>query len=308
MEGISLSLRIGIVGAGAIGTLFGYRLAAHNDVTLLEIRNDVVDAINRDGLRVDGEEPRRATATVEARDLYNADVLFVFVRATDTLRALRSFAGELNPSTAVVSLQNGIGNEEAIKTALGGQVALVLGATTESALTLGPGNARPIGQGQTVVGSGGASPDTCNRIAQLLNEAGIRASTVYDIRPHLWGKLIANAAINPVAALLDRTNGVVLEDPNAGEIARSLAQEAAAVANGARIALPFSDPWSYVRAIVEQTADMRNSMVADLNAGGKTEIDFINGAIVATGRRAAIATPYNETIVRLVKAREAARS
>jgi len=302
-----MSLRIGIVGAGAIGTLFGYRLAAHNDVTMLEIRGDVIEAVNRDGLCMDGSDPRRVKATSEARDLYNAEVLFVFVRATDTLRALRPFAGELNPSTAVVSLQNGIGNEEAIKTALGGQVALVLGATTESALTLGPGNARPIGQGLTVVGSGGASTETCNRIAHLLDESGIRASTVYDIRPHLWGKLIANAAINPVAALLDRANGVVLWDPNASEIARSLAQEAATVASAVRIALPFSDPWSYVRAIVEQTADMRNSMVTDLHAGGRTEIDFINGAIVTTGRRAAIATPYNETIVRLVKAREAAR-
>jgi 2-dehydropantoate 2-reductase len=139
----------------------------------------------------------------------------------------------------------------------------------------------------------------------LLDEAGIRASSAYDIRPHLWGKLIANAAINPVAALLDRTNGIVLEDVNASEIARSLAQEAATVANAVRIPLPFPDPWSYVRTIVEQTADMRNSMVYDLAAGARTEIDFINGAIVATGRRAAVPTPYNETIVRFVKAREA---
>jgi 2-dehydropantoate 2-reductase len=69
--------------------------------------------------------------------------------------------------------------------------------------------------------------------------------------------------------------------------------------------LPFSDPWSYVRTIVEQTAAMRSSMLYDLDNGAKTEIDFINGAVVATGRRAAVPTPYNETIVRLVKAREA---
>lgn len=298
-------MKIGIVGAGAIGTLFAYRLAAANDVTLLEIRRDVVEAINRDGVRLDGEPVRQVRASTEARELYPVAALFVFVRATDTLRALRPFAGELNPSAAIISLQNGIGNEEAIKTALGGHVALVLGATTESSLTITPGHARPIGVGLTVVGSGGATPETCNRIAKLLDDAGIRASTVYDIRPHLWGKLIANAAINPVAALLDRSNGVVLEDPNASEIARSLAQEAATVANAVRIALPFSDPWSYVRTIVEQTADLRNSMVHDLHAGSRTEIDFINGAVVATGRRAAVPTPYNETIVRLVKAREA---
>jgi len=298
-------MKIGIVGAGAIGTLFGYKLAANNDVSMLEIRRDVVEAINRGGLRLEGGEARKVTATSESRELYNVGALFIFVRATDTLRALRVFAGELNPSAAIVSLQNGIGNEEAIKTALGGHIALVLGATTESSVLIEPGHARPIGEGQTIVGSGGASPETCNRISRLLDESGIRASTTYDIRPHLWGKLIANAAINPVAALLDRPNGVVLDDPNASEIARSLAQEAATVAAAVRIALPFSDPWSYVRTIVEQTADLRNSMVTDLNGGTKTEIDFINGAVVATGRRAAVPTPYNETIVRLVKAREA---
>ena len=130
-------------------------------------------------------------------------------------------------------------------------------------------------------------------------------SVAYDIRPHLWGKLIANAAINPVAALLDRPNGVVLADANAGELARSLAQEAAAVASAMRIALPFNDPWSYVRSIVEQTADLFNSMVFDLKAGAKTENDHINGAVVAAGRRAAVPTPYNEAMFRLIRAREA---
>jgi 2-dehydropantoate 2-reductase len=298
-------MNIGIFGAGAMGTLFAYRLAASHDVTLLEVRRDIVDAINREGIRIDGEPARAVRATSEPRDLFASHSLFVFVRATDTLRALRPFVGELSPSCAIVSLQNGLGNEEAIKTALGGHIALVIGATTESSLTLGYGVARRVGVGQTVVGSGGASPETCNRVARMIDEVGIRTSTAYDIRPHLWGKLIANAAINPVAALLDRPNGVVLEDPNAGEIARSLTQEAATVASAMRIALPFSDPWSYVRTIVEQTVDLRNSMLYDLSAGSRTEIDFINGAIVAAGRRAGVPTPYNETIVRFVKAREA---
>jgi 2-dehydropantoate 2-reductase len=298
-------VKIGIVGAGAIGTLFGYQLAAANDVIMLDVRPDVVATIQRDGLRLDDGEARAVAATLESRQLYGVDALFIFVRATDTLRALRAFAGELKPTTAIVSLQNGIGNEEAIKTALGGQIALVLGATTESSTLVSAGVAERVGIGQSVLGSGGASPETCNRIAKLLDDADIKSAPVYDIRPHLWGKLLVNAAINPVAALLDRPNGVVLDDPNASEIARSLAQEAATVASAMRIAMPFSDPWSYVRTIVEQTAAMRNSMLADLSSGARTEIDFINGAIVAAGRRAGVPTPFNETITRLVKAREA---
>jgi 2-dehydropantoate 2-reductase len=165
---------------------------------------------------------------------------------------------------------------------------------------------RRVGEGTTVLGSAGATPEAVNRVVALLISAGFSANAAYDIRPHLWGKLIANAAINPVAALLDRPNGIVLENSHAGEVARSLAQEAATVANAMRTPLPFTDPWSYVRSIVEQTAELDNSMLNDLRAGTPTEIDFINGAIVSAGRRAAVPTPYNETLTSLVKAREAA--
>ncbi|HTW83513.1 MAG TPA: 2-dehydropantoate 2-reductase [Candidatus Sulfotelmatobacter sp.] len=300
-------MRVGIVGAGALGTLFGHRLAAANEVVLLERRPEIVAAVESAGLRVDGDA-RRVQISGEPRALFGVQVLFVFVRATDTLRALRPFAGELSPTTAIVSLQNGLGNEEAIKTSLGGAIPLVIGATTESALTTAPGDVRRVGDGTTVLGTAGASPEVVNRIVRLLADAGLRASAAYDIRPHLWGKLIANAAINPVAALLERPNGVVLRDAHAGEVARSLAQEAATVANAMRIPLPFTDPWTYVRGIVEQTAELDNSMLYDLRMGAPTEVDFINGAVVAAGRRAGVPTPYNETLADLVRARQATRN
>jgi 2-dehydropantoate 2-reductase len=298
-------MRIGILGAGALGTLFGYQLARDHDVSMLEVRPEIVAAVARDGLRLGNDPPRTVAIGSNPRALFASQVLFLFIRATDTMRALRPFTGSLDPSCALVSMQNGIANEDAVKATLGGNVALVVGATTESALTTAPGAATPVGTGSTILGPGGASPDVCARIARLLVDAGFPASVAYDIRPHLWGKLIANAAINPVATLLDRPNSVVLDDPNASEIARSLAQEAATVASAMRIALPFGDPWAYVRAIVEQTADLRNSMLADITTGARTEIEHINGAVVAAGRRAAVPTPYNETMFRLIRAREA---
>jgi len=299
-------MRIGIIGAGALGTLFGYRLAHGNDVAMLEMRPDVVAAIREAGLGLAELATRRSvTISSSARDLFASQVLFVFVRATDTMRALRPFVNELDPSCVIVSLQNGVSNEDAVKASLGSNVALVIGATTESAHSLAPGTAAPVGTGTTIVGPAGAAPEVCARIARLLTDAGMTASVAYDIRPHLWGKLIANAAINPVAALLDRPNGVVLADANAGDLARSLAQEAAAVARAMRIALPFNDPWIYVRSIVEQAPDLRNSMLFDLQQGVKTENDHINGAVVTAGRRAGVPTPYNDAMFRLIRAREA---
>lgn len=298
------STRIAVIGGGAMGTFFAYMLALRNDVTVIDIRNDLLDTINTQGLVVDDGPARKVAATANAHAAFPIEALFVSVKSTETLRSLRPFAGQMNPSTPIVSLQNGLGNEEAIKAALGGNVPLVLGITSEGCMSVGLGHSQRLAVGTTVLGSGGASQMTVRSVAALLEGAGLTASVVYDIRPHLWGKLLANAAINPVAALLNRKNAVVAQDPDASELARALVAEGAAVAKAARINLPFEDAWSYVRGIAESTADTYNSMTIDLSGGHRTEIDQINGAIVAAGRRAGIATPYNEAILRLVKARE----
>ncbi len=300
--------KVGLIGSGAMGTLFGYHLAQTCDVTILDSNPQVLATIERDGLSVNEGAVRRVAVARHPRDLYASNVLFLFVQAVDTLRALRPFAGELNPVTPIVSLQNGVGNEDAIKTALGGAVPVILGITTESSLTIAPGHARSSQEGNTIIGSGSASPATSRTVADLLTATGLRASVVYDIRPHLWGKLIANAAINAVSAILDCDAGTILKDPNAAHLAESLAEEAAAVAAALKINLPFVNPWQYVSEVIAVGADSKSSMAFDLESGHPTEIDHINGAVVAFGRRTGTPTPYNETMVRLVKAMETLRA
>jgi 2-dehydropantoate 2-reductase len=296
--------RVGIIGAGAMGTLFGFHLAGDCDVTLLDSNAAVLERIGKDGLTVNDQKARKVSIAQRPADLFDSSVLFLFVKAVDTLRALRPFAGELNPATPVVSLQNGIGNEDAIKTALGGAVPVVLGITTESSLTTKPGRARSSEQGHTIVGSAGAAPATSRMVADLLTRGGLQASVVYDIRPHLWGKLVANAAINALSALLDCEAGALQRDANAAHLAEALAEEAAAVAAALKINLPFVNPWQYVTEVIALGADAKSSMAFDLESGHQTEIEHINGAVVAAGRRCNVATPYNDAMVRLIKARE----
>lgn len=299
-------VRVGIIGSGAMGTLFGYHLASQCEVTMLDSNRAILDDIERSGgLSVNDAPPRKVRAGRSSRELYGSNVIFLFVKAVDTLRALRAFAGELSPSTPIVSLQNGVGNEDAIKTALGGAVPVVLGITTESSLTVAPGRVRSSEQGNTIIGSGGASPATSRSVAELLTKSGMRATVVYDIRPHLWGKLVANAAINAVSALLDCESGEILKDPNAARLAEALAEEAAQVAAALKINLPFVNPWQYVAEVIAVGADSKSSMAFDLESGHPSEIDHINGAVCAAGRRTGVATPYNDAMVRLIKAREA---
>jgi 2-dehydropantoate 2-reductase len=299
-------VRIGIIGSGAMGTLFGFHLASTCDVTMLDSNPAVLDAIEQNGgVSVNDASPRAVRVGRRSRDLFGSNMVFLFVKAVDTLRALRPFAGELSPSTPIVSLQNGVGNEDAIKTALGGAVPVVLGITTESSLTVSPGRVRSSEEGNTIIGSGGASPATSRSVAELLTQSGMRASVVYDIRPHLWGKLVANAAINGVSALLDCESGDILKDPNAARLAEALAEEAASVAAALKINLPFANPWQYVTQVIAVGADSKSSMAFDLESGHQSEIDHINGAVVAAGRRTGVPTPYNDAMVRLVKAKEA---
>jgi 2-dehydropantoate 2-reductase len=288
-----------------MGTLFAFALAEHNDVTLVDVRGDVVDTINeRQGVQIDDLPIRRVAATSDPARVFATNYLFAFVKAPYTLAAVRPFAGQLDPATPIVSLQNGLGNEEAIKTALGGTVPLVLGITNEAALAVGHGLSRRAGVGTTVVGSAGASTETVRNVQKLIVGSGFECSVAYDIRPHQWGKLLANAAINPISALADAKNGIVASDPDAAELARAVALEGAAVAHALRVNLPFANPWEYVRSIVAASAEDRNSMTVDLAAHLNTEIDYVNGAIVAAGRRLGIPTPYNEALVRLVRAKQ----
>ncbi len=296
--------RVGIIGAGAMGTLFGFHLAARCHVTILDDNAQVAQSVERAGLRVNDEPARRVSVARRARDLYDSQMLFLFVKAVDTLRALRAFAGELDPSAPVISLQNGVGNEDAIKTALGGAVPVIVGITTESSQTIGAGHIRSSKQGNTVIGTMTASPTTARTVTDLLTRSGLRASVVYDIRPHLWGKLVANAAVNALSALLDCEAGEIPKDPNAACLAEALAEETADVAAALKINLPFVNPWQYVTEVVALGADAKSSMAYDLESGHPSEIDHINGAVVAFGRRTATPTPYNDAMVRLVKARE----
>ena len=133
-----------------MGTLFGYHLAADCNVTMLDDNESVSRAIARSGLRVNKEPAHSVRIARSARELYDSQMLFLFVKAVDTLHALRAFAGELDPAAPVISLQNGVGNEDAIKTALGGAVPVILGITTESSQTVGPGHVRSSQQGNTI--------------------------------------------------------------------------------------------------------------------------------------------------------------
>jgi 2-dehydropantoate 2-reductase len=264
-------VRLGIVGAGALGLLFAEALAPVARVNLFGRGDDPA------GLR-------------------DADMVLVAVKTYDTLAALEPLRDVLAPGATIVSLQNGLLQVEQIEAALGAERTILLAPTTEGATRDGAGTLRRGGIGSTMVGIPAGRPGTkrVDALAELLRAAGLSASVADPIEPHLWAKLVVNAAINPVTALARRPNAHIVDDPAAAARASTLAREAADVARAAGIALPYADPVARVRDVARATGTNRSSMLQDIERGRPTEIEAINGEVVRRGRLLGVPTPENE--------------
>ena len=291
-----------IVGTGAMGSLFAARLAgAGHDVTMLGTWKEGLESIRSDGVRfVDtgGREHRLAIhATDDPRECAGAPYALVLVKAWQTERAARQLAGCLAPEGLAVTLQNGLGNREALIQSLGpGRVAL--GVTTTGATLLGPGQVKAGGEGLLSI----ERNPSLGPLEEALKTANFNIQIVDDVHSLIWGKLVINSAINPLTALLRVPNGELLERPSARELMRTLAQETAQVARAENIDLPFLDPAAAAEDVARRTATNRSSMLQDVQRGAITEIDAICGTIVQIAQGHNIPAPANRTCWKLVKA------
>jgi 2-dehydropantoate 2-reductase len=196
-----------------------------------------------------------------------------------------------------LTLQNGLGNQEVLAEALGWE-RVALGVATLGAHLLEPGLLKAAGSGAVSLS---ANPRLAP-LAEVLRSAGLPVETVADPLSLLWGKLVINAAINPLTALLRVPNGALLARPSARSLMADLAREAAEVAAALGIRLPYPDPVEAVAAVARKTADNRSSMLQDVLRGAPTEVDAICGAIARTGDTVGIRTPTNRVLCRLVSA------
>lgn len=304
-----------MVGAGAMGSLFGGLLArAGEQVWLLDTWREHVDALNAGGLRIedrtgclDHEEiVVKVPAAVDPGEIGPVDCAVFFVKSYHTREAAGGARPLIGPGTTALTLQNGLGNLEALEAVLGaGRV--VAGTTACGATLLGPGRIRFAGRGPTTVGeiAGGSTPRV-DAIAAALNRAGLPAAVAPDIRSVIWGKVIVNAGINALTALTGLRNGELLEHPETRAVMQAAVREAAAVAAARGMTLPWPDPFGHVEAVAAMTAANRSSMLQDLDHGRRTEIDAINGAVVEEAAAAGVDAPVNAVLTALVKLREKA--
>jgi 2-dehydropantoate 2-reductase len=221
----------------------------------------------------------------------------VLVKSWQTERVAKQLADCLADDGLAVTLQNGLGNREHLARTLG-LSRVALGVTTTGATLLGPGLVRAGGEG---VVSMGTHPHL-EPLEAALTEAGFNVQTVADTDSLVWGKLVINAAINPLTALLRVPNGELLYRPAAHRLMGLLAQETAAVANAQEIQLPFDNAVRAAEEVANKTASNHSSMFQDIRRGAPTEIDAICGAITKTGEKLGVPTPVNRVCWHLTRA------
>ena len=307
-------MRVLVFGAGALGSVIGGLLSeAGEEVTLLG-REEHMRAVSADGLRISGiwGEHRATPAGVsEVGDLAGPfDLIILATKSYDTPRALEAMSPLVGPETCVMTVQNGYGNAEAIAERFGHE--RTLGARVIfGARIVTPGHAEvTVYAEEVMIGdlAGGEPDERIARIVESLNRAGIPSKATRHTTQFIWGKLLYNAALNPLGALLGVTYGELAANPLARRIMDRIVAEAFDVARANAVKLFWDAPEAFLDRfygkLVPPTAAHRSSMLQDIEKGKPTEIDALNGAIVRLGARTQTPTPVNETITLLVKAKE----
>jgi 2-dehydropantoate 2-reductase len=300
-------LRLGIVGAGAIGCLFGARLTlAGYEVTLIHRDSSVVRTIQRNGIGLKEIDRKvrwvRVPALKGPAQLHGIDVLIVAVKAYDTSAMAASYRGLIPHETTILSLQNGLGNVEALRSRL--ENSLLAGSTTEGALSSGPGTVTHTGRGLTLIGDPrGVNTSSSSRIKVAFDEAGFQTKVSSNMQGVLWTKTIVNAAINPLSSLTRLPNGQLAQNAQMQKLGRRIMNEGMIVSHAARIKL-VGDPKKLWGKILRSTTANKSSMLQDVERGKSTEIMQLNGALVSYGEKTRVKTPFNYVLTKLVQGLE----
>jgi 2-dehydropantoate 2-reductase len=300
-------MRIGIVGCGAVGGIFAAHLARLEDVEVFayDVSGEHVEGIERNGLRLSGaaEIVARLHATTNPRDIPCCRYGIVATKSIHTRAAIEQAASMFDETSAVCSVQNGVGNEEIIAE----RVRYVIrGTTFPAGHLIAPGHVGYDIRGKTWIGPfepSGTPMSRVEELAALLNRAGLETVALADARGAQWTKLIFNASTNPVGALTGLHHAAATFFEPTGALFSALIDEGLAVAAALGIRL-HDDPRKLVELGARAPGKHKASMLQDVEARRPTEVDFMNGAIVRYGDQFGVPTPLNRALWALVKGLE----
>ena len=291
-----------ILGTGAMASLFAACLAASGaKVRMLGTWLESIEALNKAGVRLVGmdgvEHSYPVEATNDPLDCVGSRFAIVMVKSYQTKRVAQQLSVCLAEEGLALTLQNGLGNDITLAEVLGAE-RIASGVTTVGATLIEPGLIRYGGDGVISLGKN----ERLQSLAELLIKAGFEVETVKNTDSLVWGKLVINASINPLTALLEVPNGDLVTNPSTRTLMGLVANETAEVSLAKGINLPYLDPVAMVESVAQKTASNQSSMLKDVIRNSPTEIDAINGAVVRVGEAINVPVDINRTLWLLVKA------
>jgi 2-dehydropantoate 2-reductase len=302
-------MKIAIVGTGAMGSVYaGLFASAGHEVWAIDRWREHVDAMREKGLRVEGasgDRTVRVNATTETREAGPCDLVVLATKAMHVREAASSIRPLLKDETPVLSIQNGLGGPDTAASILGKERVMVGVVGGFGASMRSPGHAHHNGWELVRLGEfGGPITSRLKQVEEVWRGAGFRVKVFDDIDQLVWEKLLCNCAYSGPCAIAETTIGGVMADPDLSRISATCASEGFAVAKKKGVKLGFDDPVAYVRDFGSKIPNARPSVLLDLMAKRKSEIDVINGSIPRVAKTLGMEAPVNEAVTTLVRAKE----
>ncbi|MDQ0083143.1 2-dehydropantoate 2-reductase [Variovorax boronicumulans] len=302
-------MKISIVGAGAMGSLFGGLLAeSGNEVTLIDVNDAHIGAVRTQGLRLATDGGERQVTALKALRPEDAvgfpDLLLVFTKTLHTSAALSGVGHLIGPDVHVLSLQNGLGNVEKIAGFVPPERVLI-GVTTWPADMVGPGHVQSHGKGVVrLMAADGIERPFVSQVAEVLTKAGLDCTSDRTVWAAIWEKVAFNAALNSICAVSGCTVDELGKVPDGSRLANDVVTEVLSVAMRMGIDVDPAKCWGNVANAIARHRGHKPSMLQDVLAGRRTEVESINGAVVALAGPLNIKLPVTETLLSLVRLAE----
>lgn len=300
-------MKIAIIGAGAMGLLYGGYLSQQNEVYMVCTNQDKADAINTNGIKIQEKDDSIKTyhpkAVVDTTSIDTMDIVILFVKARASEQALTSHKHLLKPPTTLLTLQNGAGHEELLSKFVTPE-QLAIGISQEGSLLKSPYEVRHTGSGLTYFGKPNGNTETLANFENACIQCGFNAKKSSDIQFFVWEKLMINASSSALSGALQKEQGYCFTDSHAWSLIQSLVKEIVNVAVAEGLTFDYPTQIKRLEKHLTENPEGVPSICVDLQLGTPTEVDTISGSVVRAGKRLGIPTPTHQVLVQLIHAME----
>lgn len=300
-------MKIAVLGAGAMGSIYGCHLSLNHEVYMVDTSSSVVEHIKQQGIRLDEngmENVYCPRAALPQADLGTMDLVLLFVKSLHSRVALSSNQGLIGPNTYVMTLQNGSGHEDILEEFVS-RDRIIIGTTEDNGAVLSTGCVRRGGTGNTNIGMLAEDKEEfLPRLKEAFESCGFHVRIHENIQQLIWDKLFTNVSLSAVTAILQVDMGYIAANDHAFHMTKQLIREAAEVARGLGLTADEDEIIEKVRKTSQMSPKGKTSIRSDIEKGRKTEVDNISGSVVRAARKLGIAVPTHEFVVEMIHAME----